>query len=122
MGLQDTALELITQFGEGRTVELRIPSAAPADPTKPWEVDPTASETSLSALPAVVTPVRQSLIDGNSVRQGDELVLIPGLSLGTVIPTTADTIIDDGIEKSVVSVDRIRPGATDYLWKLQVRR
>lgn len=120
--LADKAVELISDFGEGRTVQLRIPSAAPADPTKPWEVNPTSSETTVDDLPAVVIPVRQSLIDGNSVRQGDELVIIAGKSLGTTIPTTGDVVLDDGVEKNVVAVDRIRPGATDFLYKLQVRR
>ena len=120
MALEDTALALIRKFGEDRQVELRIPNTAPADPTKPWEVDPTATETIVKA-PAVVVPIRRSLVDGNSVRDGDETVLIAALSLGTTIPTTADKIFDEGIEKNVISLDRIRPGKTDFLYKLQVR-
>ena len=120
MALEDTALALIRQFGEDREVELRIPATAPADPTKPWEVDPTATETIVKA-PAVVVPIRRSMIDGNSVRQGDETVLIAGVSLGDTIPTTADKIFDEGIEKNIISLDRIHPGKTDFLWKLQVR-
>jgi len=120
MALEDTALALIRRFGEDRQVELRIPNTAPADPTKPWEVDPTATETKVTA-PAVVVPIRRSMIDGNSVRQGDETVLIAALSLGSTVPTTADKIFDEGIEKNIVSLDRIRPGKTDFLFKLQVR-
>lgn len=120
MALQDTALELIRKFGDDRQVELRIPATTPADPTKPWDVDPTATEAIVTA-PAVVVPIRKSLIDGNSVRQGDETVLIAGISLGTVVPTTADKIFDEGIEKNVISLDRIRPGKIDFLYKLQVR-
>ena len=52
MALQDTALVLIRKFGEDRQVSLLIPNTAPADPAKPWEVDPTATETSLT-VPAV---------------------------------------------------------------------
>ena len=120
MALEDTALELIRKFGDDRQVELRVPAATPADPTKPWAVDPTALETVVTA-PAVVVPIGKSLIDGNSVRQGDETVLIAALSLGTVVPTTADKIFDEGIEKNVISLDRIRPGKIDFLYKLQVR-
>ena len=120
MALEDTALALIRQFGEDRQVELRIPNTAPADPTKPWQVDPTVTETIVKA-PAVVVPIRRSMIDGQSVRQGDETVLIAALSLGTTIPTTADKIFDEGIEKNIISLDRIRPGKTDFLYKLQVR-
>ena len=120
MALEDTALALIRQFGEDRQVELRIPATAPADPTKPWEVDPTATETVVQA-PAVVVPIRRSMIDGNSIRAGDETVLIAALSLGATIPTTADKIFDEGIEKNIIDLDRIRPGKTDFLYKLQVR-
>lgn len=120
MALEDTALRLIRKFGEDRQVSLLQPATAPADPTKPWEVDPTTTETSKSA-PAVVVPIKRSLIDGDSVRQGDETVLIAGLSLGNVVPTTADKILDEATEKNIMNVDRIRPGKTDFLWKLQVR-
>ena len=120
MALEDTALRLIRKFGEDRQVQLRIPATAPADPTKPWEVDPTATETVVTA-PAVVVPIRRSMIDGNSVRAGDETVLIAALSLGSTIPTTADKVFDEGIEKNIISLDRIRPGKTDFLYKLQVR-
>ena len=121
MALEDTALALIRKFGEDRLVELRIASTAPADPAKPWEVDPTDPGTVVLNLPAVVVPIRRSLIDGNSVQQGDETVLIAALSLGTIVPTVADKIIDEGTEKNIVSLDRIRPGKTDFLYKLQVR-
>lgn len=120
MALEDTALRLIRKFGEERLVSLLQPNTTPADPAKPFDVDPTATETGKRA-PAVVVPIRRSLIDGNSVRQGDETVLIAGLSLGTVVPTTADKILDEGVEKNIISLDRIRPGKTDFLWKLQVR-
>ncbi len=120
MALEDTALRLIRKFGEDRIVTLLQPSATPADPAKPFDVDPTATETSTNA-PGVVVPIRRNLVDGNSVRQGDETVLIAALSLGTIVPTTADKILDEGVEKNIVSLDRIRPGKTDFLWKLQVR-
>ncbi len=120
MALEDTALRLIRKFGEDRQVTLLQPSAAPADPTKPWDVDPTSSETSTPA-PAVVVPIDRNLIDGKTVRQGDETVLIAGLSLGAIVPTPEDKILDEAVEKNVVAVRRIRPGKTDYLWKLQVR-
>ncbi len=120
MALEDTALRLIEKFGEGRTVSLLVPAATPADPAKPFDVDPTSTESAISA-PAVVTPIRRNLVDGNSVRQGDEVALIAGLSFGSTVPTTADKILDEGVEKNIIAVDRIRPGKTDFLWKLQVR-
>ena len=120
MALEDTALRLIRKFGEDRQVQLRIPIAQPADPTKPWDVDPTATETVVQA-PAVVVPIARNMVDGNSVREGDETVLIAALSLGATIPTTADKVFDEGIEKNIVSLDRIHPGKTDFLYKLQVR-
>jgi hypothetical protein len=121
MALEDTALRLIRKFGEDRLVTLQVPNTSPADPAKPWEVNPSETTLDLPNLPAVVTPIRRNLIDGNSVRQGDETVLIAGLSLGTTVPTNADKILDEGTEKNVIDVQRIRPGKTDFLYKLQVR-
>lgn len=120
MALQDTALALIKKFGENRVVSLLIPTAAPVDPAKPWEVNPTTSETAIN-VPAVVIPIKRNLVDGNSVQQGDEMVLIAGLSLGTTIPGTDSRILDEGQEKNIIAVDRIHPGKTDFLYKLQVR-
>lgn len=120
MALEDTALVLIRKFGEDRQVSLLIPVAPPVDPAKPWEVDPTATETSIT-VPAVVVPIRRNLIDGNSIQQGDETVLIAGISLGTTIPGTDSKILDEGQEKNIIDVVRIRPGKTDFLYKLQVR-
>ncbi len=120
MALQDTALALIKKFGEDREVVLQVPNTAPADPAKPWEVDPNASTTNFT-VPAVVTPIERSLIDGNSVQQGDEMILIAGLSLGTTIPGTESKILDEQQQKLIIAVTRIRPGKTDFLWKLQVR-
>ena len=120
MALQDVALELIRLFGEDRQVSLLVPSLAPADPAKPWEVDPTATETSLT-VPAVVIPIARNLVDGNSIQQGDETVLIAGISLGSTIPQTDSKILDEGQEKNIVMIERIRPGKTDFLYKLQVR-
>ena len=120
MALQDTALALIRKFGEDRQVSLLIPSATPADPTKPWEVDPTATETALT-VPAVVVPIARSLVDGESVQQGDETILIAGLSLGSTLPATNSKILDEGQEKNIIAIERIRPGKTDFLYKFQVR-
>ncbi len=120
MALQDTALRLIRKFGEDRQVSLLIPNQAPADPAKPWEVDPTATEATIT-VPAVVVPIMRSLVDGVSIQQGDETVLIAGISLGSTIPQTDSKILDEGQEKNIVSIDRIRPGKTDFLYKLQVR-
>lgn len=120
MALQDTALRLIKKFGEDRIVTLRVPVEAPSDPAKPWEVDPTDSTVD-TPVPGVVVPIARSLVDGNSVQQGDETVLIAGISLGTIVPSVADQIVDEGTAKNIVDVIRVRPGKTDFLYKLQVR-
>ena len=120
MALQDTALRLIRKFGEDRQVSLLVPNRTPADPAKPWDVDPTGAELSFT-VPAVVVPISRSLVNGNSIQQGDETVIIAGISLGSRIPATDSKILDDGQEKNIISIDRIRPGKTDFLYKLQVR-
>lgn len=128
MALQDTALKLIRKFGEERAVVLEIPNQAPADPAKPWEVNPTNSFTTVT-VPAVVVPVGRSfsqqsgryLIDGSSVQQGDETVLIAGLSLGSTVPTPNDFLTDEAVRKTILAVVKIKPGKTDFLYKLLVR-
>jgi len=120
MALQDTALRLIKKFGDNRPLVLKQPSTTPADPSKPWAVDPAATSNDKS-VPGVIVPISRSLINGTSIREGDETALIAGLSLGSTIPTTADRILDENIEKNVIAVTRIKPGKTDFLWKLQLR-
>lgn len=120
MALQDTALRLIRKFGEDRQVTLLQPTNAPVDPAKPFNVDPTVTEASVT-VPGVVVPIARSLVDGTSVQQGDETVLIAGISLGATVPTTADKVVDEGVEKNVMDVIRVKPGKTDFLYKLQVR-
>lgn len=120
MALEDTALRLIKKFGQDRIVTLMKPNEAPADPAKPWEVDPNTTTTN-TPVPAVVVPIARNLVDGNSVQQGDETILVAGLSVGTTVLDTTYRVLDEGQEKLVVALDRIRPGKTDFLWKLQVR-
>ncbi len=120
MALQDTALRLIRKFGEDRQVTLKQPTTAPVDPAKPFNVNPTTTN-AVATVPGVVTPISRTLVDGNSVQMGDEVVLIAGISLGAIVPTTADTVTDEGVDKNVMDVVRVRPGKTDFLYKLQVR-
>jgi len=120
VALEDTALRLIRKFGDDRQVTLLQPASSPADPTKPWDVDPTATETPLT-FPAVVVPIRPGLVNGESIKAGDETILVAGLSLGTTVPTALDKVVDEGVEKNIIDVVRIRPGKTDFLYKLQVR-
>lgn len=128
MALQDTALRLIRKFGEDRQVTLKAPAAVPADPAKPWEVDPTAT-TSDKTVPAVVLAVSsrgigrpfERLTDGVSVLDGDEIALIAGISLGSIQPKPNSILLDEGIEKNIITVKRVKPGKTDFLWKLQIR-
>lgn len=120
MALQDTALRLIRKFGEDRQVTVQIPIGQPADPTKPWEVNEKSSTTDI-VVPAVVVPIARSLVDGNQVQQGDETVLVAGLSLGSVVPPAGSAIVDEGTTKEVLDVIRVHPGKTDFLYKFQVR-
>ncbi len=126
--LQETALRLIKKFGENRQVTLQVPAAEPADPSKPWETDP-SSVTENITVPAVVIAVSsrgigrpfERMVDGVSVLDGDEIALIAGLSLGDIQPKPNSKLLDEGIEKNVITVKRVKPGKTDFLWKLQIR-
>lgn len=129
MGLEESAQRLIRKFGENRTITLVIPTAAPADPNKPWDVDPFATTTTIDDVPAVILGFgiqfaarpKEGLVDGGDIRQGDEVALVAGPDFGTVVPTTADKVIDRGIQKNIITIGRVRPGQTDFLWKLQLR-
>jgi len=120
MALADTAARLIKKFGDNRQLVLKQPNTTPADPTKPWVVDPTTT-TNDKTVPGVVVPIERKLINGSSVQQGDETALIAGKELGKIVPTTNDRILDETIEKNIIAVQRIRPGKIDFLWKLQLR-
>lgn len=118
--LQETALRLIEKFGESRTATLLVPTTAPADPAKPWDVDPTSTESEIP-FPCVVTPIDNRLIDGNSVLAGDETVLAAGLSFPTTQPKQDQKILDENVEKNIIRVNKVKPGKTTFLYKLQVR-
>lgn len=120
MAIQDTALRLIKKFGEERQIIFQVPGAVPADPAKPWAVDPTSTE-AVKAAPAVVVDIKQSLIDGQDVKQGDQTVLVAALSIPGLVPSVDQKILDEGQEKSILQVTRVAPGQTEILWKLRVR-
>jgi len=120
MALQDTALKLIRKFGEDRTIVFQIPGATPADPLKPWDVDPTAVASTVS-VPAVVVPISRKLVDGKSIQEGDETVYIAALSMLGIVPETNSKILDEGQEKNILALRRVKPGLTDFLYILQVR-
>ncbi len=120
MALQDTALSLIRKFGEDRLVTFLIPNATPADPAKPFDVDPT-SEVKKKIVPAVVVPIDRKLIDGNSVLDGDEVAIVAGISITGFEPLPEQKIVDETIEKNIIKVIKIKPGKTVFLYKLQVR-
>ena len=120
MALENTALRLIRKFGDDRLVTLQVPTGAPADPAKPFDNDPTSQVSSLT-VPAVVVPIDRKLINGESVLEGDEQALIAGLSMGTVEPLPDSVLIDEGIKKNIIQVDKVKPGKTVYLYKIQIR-
>ena len=90
MALQDTALKLIRKFGEDRQVTLLQPNTTPADPLKPFNVDPAATPSS-TPVPGVLVPIRRRPVDGTAAQPGDETVLHARLPPGaSARPPTAD--------------------------------
>lgn len=105
----------------GRTVTLKRRGTTEVDPAKPWlSVQPAPTSTDIS-LPAVFIEFRERQIDGEIVRQGDQMCLMAAADIATGRPTTDDTVQDGNVNWKIVNVSTIRPGTSDILYKLQVR-
>jgi len=124
MGFADdlaaVALELVREFGEGRTMTLQRATTAPADPAKPWQNDPQSPGSNVPNLPAVVVTDDSVPRADNSNTVQTEIVLIPAVSLGTIEPTVQDSLLDGTTTRQIIQVERIKPGPTGILWKLTV--
>jgi len=101
---------------KGRDIILRRRSHG-FDPAT-GQMNETVSEQSLRGL---FTLYELSQRDGTTVRQGDQALLLAAEDL-TAAPSEADEVIDDGSSWQVMSVERLQPGGTALLYRLQVRQ
>jgi len=116
-GFVDTALKQITD--KGRTITVRSPGVG--------EVYNPATDTFTAADPvdvntkAVFTKFSQKDIDGEIIKRTDQRVLIAAASLATA-PDTEDKILDGLAQYSVIHTEIVKPGDTEILYMVQVRK
>lgn len=121
------AVRLIKKKGE-QSIFRRRTDATPPDPAKPWEPGVSGeSDTTVSAVWLDEESVRRfgsTLIPGTIVKERQQLVLIAGASLGTIIPNAStDTLVRASGEKwSLQKVNTLSPNGQVILHTLVVEK
>jgi hypothetical protein len=59
--------------------------------------------------------------DGSTIQQGDQGLLLAASGLATP-PSDEDEVLDGGLTWQVMRVERLQPGETALLYRLQLRR
>ena len=105
----ETAARLIDRHG--RSMQLLTDSQS----GDPW--DPVLTQ-SAQDIVGVQTQYEAHEIDGELIRREDKRFLLDA----TVTPDTAMRLRDDGVDYSIINIDKIQPGTTSIIYKLQVRK
>ncbi len=115
MALEDTAKQLIAQFG--RKATLTQPSLTPADSNAPWDNagSETSSEIDICFVGYGAAQNAPNLDTGEQVT-----ALIAGLDVADL--TTKDKVTDGANEYRITAVERVNPGSVNYLWKATLAR
>lgn len=116
-----TALRLIEKNGETAALRRKVDGALP-DPAKPWE--PGAPGFTQFSVPAVFLDEATSRRLGLLTKEGEQLALIPGVSLGSVIPdpATDHLVRASGEAWTVVRSEPLRPNGQLILHQVTVRK
>lgn len=118
MSLVDVAKELILE--NGRSVTFKKLSRTPADTAKPWRITGTTADPDISTIAvAVLIGFKRSEIDGQIVKNGDMKALVAPVT--GVDLTEYNVLIDGSVEWSIKNVELIKPGTTEFLYKIQLR-
>lgn len=112
--LRKRGADLIERFGQTVTIR-RYTTEAPAHG---WERGTTTA--SDSTAKGVMLAYAERLINGETIRAGDRLVLLSPDS--PVVPTQDDRLVIGGLEFAVIAVEALNPGGTPLYYKVQVRR
>lgn len=123
------AAELILENGEQSTYRRRV-EPTPPDPTKPWKVgtDTAAdTDTTVSAVWLDEEAVRRfgsTLIPGTVLTEKQQLVLVPGSALGTLVPSgSTDSLIRANGEKwSLEKINTLNPNGQIILHTFVVEK
>lgn len=113
--LRSTSADLIDKYGTSISVERDTEGSY--DPATG-----TAAETSTTfTSAAVISSFKKSDIDGTNVLLGDLMLLVKASSGGWE-PTRKDKVTIDGQEYFVVNFNPIKPGGTDVIYEVQIRK
>lgn len=113
-GLQSTAARLLGDKGMVMTLRKRVPGTYdPATGAAPITSTDYACTGAKFAFPAL-------LIDGTTIRQGDQKVLLAAQGLA-VEPEQGDVLVIAGNQWAVLEVKPIAPADVVVVWQIQVR-
>lgn len=120
MAEYDKAIALAKRLIEkkGRLMSFQRVSTDAPDPDTPWEVDVIA--TPKHSARAVVFPVEQKYVDGTTIRQTDQQMLVAAASLPEEL-TLSFRIQDGGLTYEVVKIEELKPGEQRILYTVFVR-
>jgi hypothetical protein len=105
--------------GRGRTVRLIRKTGTPDDPSAPWEGGTTAPDE--QDITCKVKAFRSTDIDGDRIREGDQIgQILPGDLTGRE-PVIGDRVLDGGTLFTVQGVTRKAPGDTVLRIDLHLR-
>lgn len=110
------ALRLIKKKGAPATLRTH---AAGTPSTTPWAPG-TQSSTDYSCY-AVLTKFSEQLVDGDNIRIGDRLALVPASGLAGV-PHPGDILVLGTDSWGIIKSDPVAPDGNPILYELQVRR
>lgn len=78
-------------------------------------------ETEEFAAPVILTRPDENVLAGGVVKAGDACLLVSPTALSSE-PSVGDTVVIDGTEWRIVSIDFVAPGNVKILYRVYVRR
>jgi hypothetical protein len=109
---QNTAVELIDEFGQAGALRRTTSSGDVFNPTQTTTDYPCTF---------AVLDYAKGLVDGTLIQQSDQMVYLSTAGL-SVTPETTDQLVVAGAALTIVNVKPLAPAGTVLMWELQVRR
>lgn len=118
--LAKTAQALIAKYGRPLVV-VSVADGDPStkDPARPWE--PAAQVETQYATTGVFAKVSKDFVNGTTILESDETVLVPALDVPVEI-TSKDYLLDGSTPVAIIKSEPIAPGDTALVLQLIVRR
>ena len=116
---------------EGRQITVNAFSGTPQDPDKPWNgpanptgpPDLTATPIGVFVPPSGAAQLGMRAMDEDLKKTVDSICIVaPGFDNPPFNLSKAHEIIDQGVKRSVVFVDVLKPGQTTLLYFIAVQR